>query len=151
MICIALLSTLVLPVFICPVAMSEAQTSEVDCKGDTVDRLGPEIASQSRAFLDQLKVAVRLGHHGKVATLVHYPLRVFVGDREVIVKDRAEFKRTYDKIITPSVKKALEDQSPKCLFGNTKGFMVGDGEIWFTKGAQNLYQIISINTNVMTP
>jgi len=111
--------------------------------------MGPEIASQSRAFLDRLKAAVRSGRHKKVATLVRYPLKVFVGDRTVIVKDRAEFSRTYGKIMTPSVKKALEDQPSKCLFGNAKGFMVGDGEIWFTADAKDMYRIISINTNAV--
>src|SRR6185312_10492532 len=104
-----------------------------ECDGDTVDRMGSDLARESREFLKQLKTAALSNRKTKVAGMVHYPLKVFVDNSMHQIRSPAEFVSDYERIVTPHVKKALLDQSVKCLFGNTDGFMVGDGEIWFTE------------------
>jgi hypothetical protein len=144
----------VVPVFLLCMLCSpgSAQTPEnaaTGCKGDTVDRMGPEIASQSRAFLGGLQAAVRADDLTKVARMVQYPLKVIVGDKRLRIKSRAVFLRDYAKIMTPHVKKMLDEQTAQCLFGNSQGFMVGDGEIWFTEMEKGVHRIISVNTNTV--
>jgi hypothetical protein len=118
---------------------------DANCNRDTVDHMGPELARESRAFLVQLKVAVRADDKAKVASMVRYPLKFLVGQESEAIADRSNFLRDYAKIITPPVKKSLEEQSAECLFGNWQGFMIGDGEIWFTKLPKGTFRIITVN------
>jgi hypothetical protein len=124
----------------------DSQTNE-NCKGDTVDVLGSDVAMHSRNFLDRLQAAVRADKKKQVATMVEYPVKVFVGRDTRLIKNSSVFVREYDQIITGHVRRMILDQSSKCLFGNVNGFMVGDGEVWFREHPKNIFKIVSINTN----
>jgi hypothetical protein len=88
--------------------------------------------SEVTAFVAALQAAVRAEKPAAVADLVVFPLRVNKPPQTMFVKSRGEFVRSYAKIFTPGVRAAILQQNPAELFHNWQGFMIGDGQIWFT-------------------
>ena len=112
-----------------------------------MDRLRPEKAKLSRAFLSELKSAVELDQRSKVANLMRFPLLVGTPKKHLEIGDREEFLYNYDHILTPKVKAKIGDEmSSKCLFVNWQGFMVGDGEVWFKEISPGTFRVITIGT-----
>jgi len=89
---------------------------------------GDEVAG----FLGSLQAAVRTDKPAAVADLIAFPLRVNEPARKTLVKTRAEFVRSYARIFTPSVRAAILKQGATDLFRNWQGYMIGNGQIWFT-------------------
>jgi hypothetical protein len=129
-----------------PCVAQSARGSSAECPNDTVNRMGPRMASNSRLFLKSLKVAVGSNERSAVSRMVAYPVKVYVGDTTEAVSTPAEFVRRYDRIFTAEVKQAVRSQSSHCLFGNADGFMIGDGQVWFAE-IDGKMKVISINTN----
>ena len=128
----------------------KAQTSpsaeQTPCPGDTVDRMGKEIAAQARAFLAKMRKAVASGNKDELAEMVQYPLRVYSGANVETIADKKEFIRRFDQIFVARVKaKILDEKSSRCLFANPQGFMVGNGEVWFQRLDDGPFKIISVN------
>jgi hypothetical protein len=115
------------------------------CESSTVDDLGPDITAKARSFLAELKSAVRAGHKQKVASMISYPLSVSRGDEKNRVKSRREFVGGYEQIFTPQVAKAVISQTPDCLFANSDGVMIGDGEVWFQQRSDGRFGVIAVN------
>jgi hypothetical protein len=115
------------------------------CDNSTVDEWGRDAAAQARSFLAKLKLAVTRRDRRAAASMIRYPLRLFVGGRETTVRDSAEFLRKYAQIFQPRVAAAILDQDPECLFGSWQGAMVGDGEVWFQRGSSGDFKIITVN------
>jgi hypothetical protein len=128
-------------------AQSKDSSADSECPGDTVDRLGPEKAKLARAFLSGLKSAVELDKRSKVADMMRFPLRVGTPKKRLEIRDREEFLYNYDHILTPKVKAKIADEmSSRCLFANWQGYMVGDGEVWFTEISPGTFRVITIGT-----
>ena len=91
--------------------------------------------------------AVAQDDREQAATFALYPIRVNVGKVAVNVADTDAFVKQYDRILTEDVRKALAAQDVNTLFANSKGIMVGNGEIWFgvAPGTPEKYGIISVN------
>ena len=54
--------------------------------------------AQVTAFLKSLQSAVSLGNRLKVATLVHFPLTVWVDGEETVIHNESEFQARYGRI-----------------------------------------------------
>jgi hypothetical protein len=116
------------------------------CPGDTVDRMGAAIAKRSRAFLRKLRSAVREGNKRQVASMLRYPIDVSIADKIFRVNNPEEFMHNYERIVDGSVKAAILDEKPsRCLFSNSEGFMVGDGEVWFDEVSPGVFKVITFN------
>ena len=144
-----LLAACFMTVFLAPVlAQSKDAGAASECGGDTVDKLGPEKAKLARAFLSELKSAVEQDQRSKVASMIRFPLRVVTPKKRLAIKDREEFLYNYDHILTAKVKAMIGDEmSSKCLFANWQGYMVGDGEVWFTEMTSGTLKIITFNVD----
>ena len=64
-------------------AQSAQTNGNSECDGDTVDSMGPEIATKSRAFLAMLGKAVQVGDQRQVASMLRYPIDVHIRRQEV--------------------------------------------------------------------
>lgn len=127
-------------------AIAQSPSKSKDCPGDTVDRLGPEIAMRSRAFLAELKTAVQSGDSRKVVDMIHYPIQVNTPTRHYKIQSRRAFLDQYSHIITAQIKETITDkESSRCLFANYQGFMIGDGQIWFKEFSPGRFRIFTIN------
>jgi len=126
-------------------ASAQSSPDTQACQGSTVDLLGADVAKKSRAFLADLQQAVSSGNRSKVAAMVSYPLLVIHGGRRTHVKTKAAFLSSYGTIFDEHVRKAVAQQTSKCLFGNYQGAMIGNGELWFSEQANGTMKIISVN------
>ena len=86
-------------------------------------------AAQVTAFLKSLQSAVSLGNRLKVATLVHFPLTVWVDGEETIIHNESEFQARYGRIFDAGVKKAIAEAKIDTLVANQQGVMFDNGRI----------------------
>jgi hypothetical protein len=128
-------------------ASAQSSPDAQSCQGSTVDLQGADVAKKSRAFLAGLQQAVSSGNKIKVAAMVSYPLLVIRGSRKTYIKTKAAFLSSYGTIFDEHVRKAVAQQTSKCLFGNYQGAMIGNGEVWFSEQANGTMKIISVNPN----
>lgn len=107
------------------VTFSNSQNDSTSgCGHSTVaDAWGPEFASQSETFLEELQLIVRRDDKEKFAHLVDYPIQVTFGTKNREVSNASDFIRRYKQIVTPALKQTILTQDPKCLFANGQGVM----------------------------
>jgi hypothetical protein len=119
--------------------------AKVDCGHSTVADFSPSLEPKANAFLTSLKAAVKAQDKHKVAGMAQYPLLVnmFKGHKQI--KTAAQFIAEYDRLFTPSMRKAIEEQTPACLFANWQGVMIGDGEVWFEEQSNGSMKLKTLN------
>ncbi len=126
-------------------AQEQATADPQACPGSTVDSQGAEFAQKSRAFLASLQAAVKSGDKAAVADMASYPLTVIHGSQRTRIKSKSLLISQYDSVFDGRIRRAIEQQTAKCLFGNYQGAMVGNGEVWFAEQPGGAMKIISIN------
>lgn len=84
------------------------------------------------AFVESLREVVRSKNRAAFAEMVQYPFHTYVRGRvKLVCRTKAEFLRSFDRIVTSRVLKAVEEQRYDDLFCNCQGVMIGNGEVWF--------------------
>jgi hypothetical protein len=114
---------------------SNIRVNDTEMADDSVFADGSKPTSWSNAgfddpvafkkFLKTFRFWVNQGLKDSVAAHASFPMR------NPKVKSSADFVRSYDTYITPTVRKALQDQSMNQIFRNAHGAMIGKGELWF--------------------
>lgn len=131
---------------------AQAGSTSQACGGNsTVDSLGAKTAASSRAFLAQLQAAVQSNNRDQVAETISYPLLVLHSGKRIHVPKKQTFLANYEEILTPPVRQAILHQTAQCLFGNSSGAMIGNGEVWFREQAPDQWKIITINDSTTGP
>jgi hypothetical protein len=82
------------------------------------------------AFLAKFQDALKRDDRAAVASLVHYPLLVTAGGRKQI-HSHAELLAKFNSIFNASVRAAILSATADDVWGNSHGFMIGRGVIWF--------------------
>jgi hypothetical protein len=82
------------------------------------------------AFLAKFQDALKQNDRSAVASLVHYPLLVTEGGRKQI-HSRAQLLSKFSSIFNPTVRAAILKATADDVWGNSHGFMIGRGVIWF--------------------
>jgi hypothetical protein len=122
------------------------------CGGNsTVDVLGAQTATSARAFFAQLQAAVQANDKEQIGRMISYPLLVLRSGKRTRIRQKQAFLASYAQIVTGPVRDAVLHQTAQCLFGNSSGVMVGDGEIWFREQAPGQWKIITINESALKP
>ncbi|MGN7760531.1 hypothetical protein [Paenibacillus sp. 22594] len=91
-----------------------------------------------------LQKYVKAGKKSDVANLMVYPLKVNNKGKTIEIKTKKDFIAKYDKIMTAKVKKALLAQKLDKVFINSKGVMIGNGELWMGQFGEQV-GVIAIN------
>ena len=104
-------------------------------------------AAQVAAFLKSLQAAVSLGNRTKVATLVHFPLTVWIDGEETVIAGESEFQTRYSRIFDPDVKKAIADARVDALSASEQGVMFDNGRVRFRPLPEhkNALKVVAIN------
>ena len=104
-------------------------------------------AARVTAFLKSLQSAVSLGNRLKVATLVHFPLTVWVDGEETVIHNESEFQARYGRIFDASVKKSIAEAKVETLVANQQGVVFDDGRVRFRPLAEHkdALKIVAIN------
>jgi hypothetical protein len=88
-------------------------------------------AAQVSAFLKSLQTAVALGNRTKVATLVHYPLTVWMDGAETTVRNDSEFQARYSRIFDADLKKAIAEAKVDTVLADQQGLKLDNGRVRF--------------------
>ena len=97
------------------------------------------------AFLVALKKALASDDRPKVASMIRYPITAWTGSKSVVFRTSSALIASYDLIFTTRLKKSIADARKECLFTNSQGAMIHDGEIWFNGFRTGALEIITIN------
>ncbi|HIE5096882.1 hypothetical protein WG628_00430 [Stenotrophomonas maltophilia] len=112
------------PAVAAPAAPAVAEPAEdVRTRIETV--LGD--AAQYEKVFNAFKTAVVGGDRAAVVEQLRFPLNIAGGKK---ISGPGEFQRSYEKIITPAVLKAVSEQSFDTVFVNQQGVMIGSGQVW---------------------
>jgi hypothetical protein len=132
--------------------LAQAAVGNQPCGGNsTVDALGEKTATSARAFLAQLQAAVQSNNKEAIAGMISYPVLVLRSGKRTHVQKAQAFLANYPLIFTDPVRDAVLHQTAQCLFGNSSGAMVGNGEVWFREEAPGQWKIITINESATAP
>ena len=93
-------------------------------------------AENFKIFLLNFKEMVRNDEVNKIADLIRFPVKN--------LENRQEFKDSYTRVFSESMKAAVRDQRLDRIFRNSGGASIGDGEIWFHQIGE-AYKIVAIN------
>lgn len=104
-------------------------------------------AAKVTAFLKCLQTSVALGNRLKVASLVHFPLKVWVDGEETVIDNESEFQAKYGRIFDADMKKAIAGAKVDTLVANQQGVMFDNGRVWFRPVVEhkNAVKIVAIN------
>ncbi|HIE5513859.1 TPA: hypothetical protein ACXNQL_003110 [Stenotrophomonas maltophilia] len=102
---------------------AEAPTQDARARIETL--LGD--AAQYEKVFNAFRTAVVGGDRAAVVEEVRFPLNIANGKK---ITGPGEFQRSYEKIITPAVVKAVSEQDFGKVFVNQQGVMIGDGQVW---------------------
>ncbi len=108
-----------------PVPAQETRTTS-----ESVQRLLGDSA-EYRHVITAFQAAVQAHDAAGVAALVSYPITVRVGGTSRTIKTPQKFIARYDSIITPAIAAAVQGQAYDSMMVNSKGVMLGQGEVWF--------------------
>ena len=100
---------------------------------------------QVEVFLAALQKAVEAGDKRRIASMIRYPIVVRSKPRNLLIKTPAAFIAAYDRIFTPSLKRAIAQAKAETLFRNYQGVMINQGEIWFDLIGSGQVKIIALN------
>src|ERR1700733_12979231 len=94
----------------------------------------------------EVQLRLKAGDRGKVAEVLHYPLRVNIAvGKPLMVKDRAAMVRDVEKIFPAKTVAAALAANPRALFCKAEGVMLGDGVVWATNDAKKRLGVSAIN------
>jgi hypothetical protein len=107
-------------------------------------------AAQVTAFLKCLQSSVSLGNRLKVASLVNFPLKVWMDGEETVIENESEFQARYGRIFDADVKKAIADAKVDTLVANQQGVTLDSGRVLFRPVAErkNALKIIAVGEQV---
>jgi hypothetical protein len=116
--------------------------------GVTIDRFGfpfkergvVELYQRNEAtvFLATLKDLIRWDNRPAIAKLVRFPLDLNQGRQTVKIKNKAEFLARYQEIFSPELKSRVLEQQPEEIYSDQRGYMIGNGKLWFDDWGQGL-------------
>lgn len=108
-----------------PAAPASEQTDDARARIETL--LGD--AAQYEKVFNAFRTAVVGGDRAAVVEEIRFPLNISGGKT---IAGPGEFQRSYEKIITPAVVKAVSAQDFGKVFVNQQGVMIGDGQVWLS-------------------
>ena len=83
------------------------------------------------AFFHQVQNALQQNDRAEISKLIEYPLLTRRHGQKHWIKTRTELLANFDQIFDPGVRCALKRATDKDVWGNSSGFTVGLGAIWF--------------------
>jgi hypothetical protein len=99
------------------------------------------------AFLARLQAALRSNNHASVAALVQYPLLTPRKGRVYRIRSRGQLLANFNRVFPPDIRKTILNAGPDDVWGSGKGFMIGQGVIWFDGiPPDGEYKLITVNS-----
>jgi hypothetical protein len=83
------------------------------------------------AFFNQIHNALAANNRQKLASLMNYPLRARSGQKSILIRSPSEFLTRFDETFDAGVRCSILGAQSSEVWGNSDGFTVGSGAIWF--------------------
>jgi hypothetical protein len=117
---------------LCSPALGYAQQGKAASPGNCTH---PDPATRSDcpgaiAFLAKFQDALKRNDRKAVASLVNYPL-LAAPDDKTHIRSRVQLLANFDRVFNPQVRSAILNATAGEVWGNSRGFMIGSGVIWF--------------------
>lgn len=108
---------------------------------------GIEDADEFDETFELLKTALVDNDMETFADYIVYPIKVNIDGNKVEIKDKNEFIKNMDKIITIDMKNNFINQKSEEFFVNQYGICIGDGDFWLSQieGQLHKFSIYAIN------
>ena len=88
---------------------------------------------QAVAAFEAFQKAVTSDERKAVASMIRFPLRVRLGGKKALVRDKSQLLHDYDTVFDSSVKCAIAHAKKTQVRGNSQGFTVDDGVVWWER------------------
>jgi hypothetical protein len=82
-------------------------------------------------FFHRLRNTLKKDDRGEMSRLIEYPLLVQLHGKKTRIRSRPEFLAHYDQIFDTGVRCEISTASDNDVWGNSHGFTVKDGALWF--------------------
>ena len=82
-------------------------------------------------FFHRVQDALRRNDRTEISELIEYPLLIRLHGKKHLIKTRRELLDNFNQIFDSQVRCAVIQSTDKDVWGNSHGFMVGNGAIWF--------------------
>jgi hypothetical protein len=117
--------------------------------GRAQDGRAQAVAPAKSAIVRDLQRALRDHDRAWLAERIRYPLR-YHGHVVAVIRNRGEFLRNYDSVVSDRLRTAILMQEPGRVFENWQGMMVGSGthNMWLRESGEGeaaRYEIVTIN------
>src|SRR5215467_6624551 len=101
--------------------------------------------AELEAFIAALQKAVAADDRQKVASMIRYPIVILAGGRSVLFKSPSSLVASYDLVFTARRKKLIAEARAEDLFGNWRGAMIDNGDIWINTVDSGGLKIVTVN------
>jgi hypothetical protein len=86
---------------------------------------------QAVSFFVKFQDAFRKNDRNTVASLVEYPLRTTLHGKPTFIRKASDLLAHYDEVFDSEVRCAVLNATQSSVSGNSHGFRIGLGEVWF--------------------
>lgn len=97
---------------------------------DRFKAAGFEKDQEAENFIILIKDMVRNDEREYISALINYPVTVTINKKKKIISDKDVFIKNYNSIFNKKVKDSLLLQPLADIQANSKGIMIGSGELW---------------------
>jgi hypothetical protein len=126
---------------------SETYGKLINLKRSETDRFkaaGFEKDQEAENFIMLIKDMARNDEKEYISALISYPLTVTINKRKIKISDKDDFIKNYHHIFNKKVKDSLLLQPLADIQANSKGIMIGSGELWINM-VNSRIMITSVN------
>jgi hypothetical protein len=121
------------------------QATTPGCTNATVDSFGRNEGIEYRYWMLKLQKVVKEDDRKMLAdTMVFYPFLWNKPDGPIQIKNKSEFLKNYDEIMTPQLKEKIAKQNVKCLPGDDQGAVVAGTELRYAKFADGEFRVTTV-------
>jgi hypothetical protein len=83
----------------------------------------------------------------ELADIIQYPLNINLDGKKIYIKDKDAFLENYSLIFNDKFKLQIKDADTENVWGNSVGYIIGNGDIWFANDSSDgKLKIIAINS-----
>lgn len=83
------------------------------------------------AFFHHFQGALQRNDRDEVARLIEYPLLARLHNRKVRIRTKGDLLANFDAVFDKGVRCVVMHAKDKDVWGNSHGFTVGEGAVWF--------------------
>jgi hypothetical protein len=82
-------------------------------------------------FFARVQRAIRADDRQTVAALINYPMLTRLNHKRIHIRSRKELLSHFDQVFDADTRCAILGATERDVWGNWRGFSIGDGAIWF--------------------